>query len=211
MIIFAVINGFIEGFWRRVFGGYETKWKWVNERGVQTAFNIIFLSLVFYFGDWKSRKLIALIPGNKVLVYGIASVLGAVYFQICFWTRGHGAAFDIGRDKLTDETLKWYHREWYSFIPNSIVPENHWYGFIYDCIWFWCRYSLCLIPLIFYFYRFDVMILGLLAVVVYGTCWTLYEREKWLFDKIPYNLVDGPTALAELLFGFMAGFMITFL
>lgn len=200
----ALINGIIECFWRRIYGGYETKWKWINERGVQTAFNIIFLSFVFYFGNWEERKLINLI-GNNELVYWVASIFGAVYFQCLFWAKGHGPAFDIGRSKITPEMEKRYQKEWFAFIPNKLVPENHWYGFMYDCIWFWCRYSLCLIPMTLYFWSADVLVFGVLAVIVYGTCWTLYEREKWIFDKIPYNLVDGATALAELIFGFTVG------
>ena len=28
-----------------------------------------------------------------------------------------------------------YQKVWWVFIPNKLIPEEHWYGFLYDFIW----------------------------------------------------------------------------
>lgn len=71
----------------------------LRNRGVQTI--VMMLSMFLLFCSFKSWQ------GT------VASLLLACYLQFQFWSRGHGACFDIGRGTPDETTIKRYNERWY--------------------------------------------------------------------------------------------------
>lgn len=220
--ILSTISGFIESIWRRWFGGWVEqsfenvlpKWafKILASRGTQTAFNLIFLFAVFMLNTslWINTPLCSWLMSFGVKDWCISAIM-SIIFQFQFWSRGHGPAFDIGRGKTVDEdTVRRYQKVWYAFIPNKLIPEEHWYGFLYDLIWMTARYTEGTLLMIPFLWSFDILWLGLITSSVYALCWTIQERDSWVIKYIPWKMVTVATQLAELVIGFLVGFYIAF-
>ena len=220
--ILSTISGFIESIWRRWFGGwveqaFEGKlpnwlYKILASRGTQTAFNLVFLFAVFMLNTslWINTPLCSWLIAHGIKDWCIASIM-SIIFQFQFWSRGHGPAFDIGRGTVVDEdTKRRYQKVWYAFIPNKLVPEEHWYGFLYDFIWMTARYTEGTLLMIPFLWSFEILWLGLITSGVYAFCHTLQERESWIIKYVPWGMVTVATQLAELVIGFLVGFYIAF-
>ena len=214
--LFASIFGFIESIWRRWYGGWiegtmEDKLpKWLytflSSRGTQTVFNLIVLFAIFMLNNGFLFTLFCQwLIGLGIKDWFIAAVL-SIIIQFEFWSRGHGPAFDEGRGIPTQETIDRYQKVWWVFIPNFLIPKQYWYGFLYDFIWMWVRYTIGLFLMIPFLWSFNILWLGLIATSIYALCWTLYERDSWILKYIPFNMASIPTQLAELLIGFITGF-----
>lgn len=214
--LFASIFGFIESIWRRWYGGWiegtmEDKLpKWLytflSSRGTQTVFNLIVLFAIFMINShFLLTPICQWLLGIGIKDWIIALIMSAI-FQFEFWSRGHGPAFDEGRGEPTQETIDRYQKVWWVFIPNFLIPKQYWYGFLYDFIWMWVRYTIGLFLMIPFLWSFNILWLGLIATSIYALCWTLYERDSWILKYIPFNMASIPTQLAELLIGFITGF-----
>ena len=68
------------------------------------------------------------------------------------------------------------------------------------------RYTYGLFLIVPFLWSFNILWLGLITASVYALCWTLYEKESWLFPLIPFNMTSNATQLAELIIGFIVGF-----
>lgn len=208
------LYGVAESFWRRWFGGYfehhQVFPKWLNKifesRGTQTVVNIILLTTLFMINNaWMTTPLSAYLLGLGVNKWVLALAVASI-FQFMFWSLGHGPAFDMSRGgEPTESTIERYHREKWSFIPNKIIPEEHWYGFLYDFIWMFARYSYGAMFVIPFFWSFDVLWLGLIVAGIYAFSWTIYEKDSWVFKIYPYDFVNNGTNFAEVLSGFATG------
>ena len=191
--------------WRRWFGG-GFKHTWLgNKRWVQCVVYLIVCAGLAY-----------LIAPLSVWWHNlIFAVLFSAYSYVQFWSRGHGQMFDIGRD--TNPPVERYNNYWFH-IPCDLLLPKHKYGFLYDFIYMGIRYTFPTVMM--YIYGFIPMLFGLnvscidwrivligLAVSpIYAFCWTLYEREPWVFQK--YKTIVGPTNLAEYVVGGIWGLWI---
>ena len=130
MTIFYFLIG---AFLRRWYGGCLEAYKILRSRGVQTVCMLaVFMSI--YLFDWSSWQ-------NWL---GAAIVSGWLQFQ--FWSRGHGACFDIGRGTPSEETIRRYNERWYHYPVDWLfdkafkVPGSK-YGFMYDFVYMGLRYT----------------------------------------------------------------------
>lgn len=186
-----LISGLIFSWWRRWYGGGFSETWLGNHRGVQC---IVFLLLNF------------LVLGHSYLLEHfhycklVAIIALDVWLYADFWSRGHGACFDIGRWNPDESLVKRYNERWYH-IPLDKILTNHKYGFLYDFLYMGMRYTCPMLPLVFIDIKY--LIIGLLISPIYALCWTLNEKEGWIFNKIPY--VSMATNLAEFLVGFVYG------
>lgn len=215
----AVFAGFIEGIWRRWFGGWleedfktsGPKWlvKVLHSRGTQTAFNLLFLTGLFMCNPfWTVTPLCSWIISLGVPSITIAITMACI-FQFMFWSKSHGAAFDLGRDeKPTPETIERYHKYVWAILPDKIIPEEHWYGFLYDFVWMFARYTYGAMFMLPFMWTFDILWLGLMVASIYALCWTINDRDNWLFKYFPYNMVSSGTNLAEIVCGFVTGYFL---
>nr|DAK74323.1 MAG TPA: hypothetical protein [Caudoviricetes sp.] len=189
--IFALFYGVVMAFWRRwLGGGFAEKHKWLGWRGLQAIAGICLMIPVFLyqFDSW--------------LNWIIAIVL-AVYLYAQFWSRGHGACFDIGRDKKPSvSTVVRYNERWYHIPCDYLLPQ-HKYGFVYDFLYMTLRYTCPLLPLALLDCRF--LLIGLCVSPIYAFCHSLSERESWLFVNMP-EWLNKPVKWAELAAGFVFGF-----
>lgn len=199
---------FVMAFWRRLFGGGFWREGILSKRGVQCVCYLIFTSVVAYF----------LLP----LPLWWQNLIGALVFSgwtYCqFWSRGHGAPMDMGRDETPlESTIKRYNERWYH-IPCDLLLKNHKYGFLYDMLYMGLRYTCPLIALWVIGYipaffglpypLFDwrIILIGLSVSPIYCLCWTLFEMEEWIFKK--FEFMNKGIHLAELLTGFIWGFWV---
>jgi hypothetical protein len=114
-----------------------------------------------------------------------------------YWSRAIGCVLDCGAAWW--QTHKDYNR-WWTKIVNWIAHKlglHKYYG-MYDFIWMIFRYTLCLLPLIYWGHQ--IWIAGLLSAPIYYWC-------KYLFENNPgmYKVFDDSKDLAEIIFGFTSG------
>lgn len=120
------------------------------------------------------------------------------WLQFQFWSRGHGCCFDLGRDEEPSESaIKRYNERWYHYVCDWFLP-SHKYGFLYDFTYMILRYACPMLLLAILDARY--VLIGLVVSPVYAFCWTLQDRESWMFDGNPEWLNKG-TKLAELIVG----------
>lgn len=188
-IVYFILGAFA----RRWFGGMfpDDKYKILGNRGLQTVFMcLLFLSI--FVRDYTS------------LTEWIVGIAVTAWLQIQFWSRGHGACFDLGRGVYPPEpsTLVRYNERWYH-IPCDWLFEKVFkkadkkWGFLYDFLYMGLRYTCPMIPLMFFDWRF--ILIGLAVSPIYAFCWTLYEREPWI--RFKQSWLSAPTKWAELIVG----------
>ena len=195
-ILVFLIFGIIFAFWRRWFGGgFDFAYKWLDNRGIQAFAGIILMMPVFLYdcGAWQNW---------------LAAVLLSVYLYAQFWSRGHGACFDLGRGELNDTLIKRYNERWYhvpvDYLFDKLLkcPDRK-YGFLYDFIYMSLRYTMPMVLLGLIDVRY--LLIGLLVTPVYAFMWTVSEKENWLFEKLPVSM-QSPTGVSEYVAGFIFGF-----
>lgn len=185
-IIYALLGSFL----RRWYGGCLENYKVLRNRGVQTtAMMIVFVSIYLYdLSSWQNW---------------LGALLVSSWLQFQFWSRGHGACFDIGRGTPDEETISRYNERWYHYpidwLFNKLFKEpDRKYGFLYDFLYMGLRYTCPMILMAFVDWHY--ILIGASISPIYAFCWTLYERENWIFQKnIPF--VGSATNLAEKLAG----------
>lgn len=173
------------GFLRRWFGGAFKSGIMAN-RAFQWVFMIAtFMTIYVTELSWKS-----------VLIGLVISV----YLQIQYWSRGHGACFDIGRDKEPSEkTIKRYNERWYHYPCDWLVKKGFFpvYGVRYDFLYMGLRYTCPIFPMMYFDWKY--ILIGLSVAPVYDACWLWYTSKVWL--KNPPEWLDAPTKVAEIIVG----------
>ena len=196
--LLAMLYGVWWGFLRRWFGGCLGNYPLLKNRGIQTAVMILSMLLVMCkFESWQDAFI---------------CVSLSLYLQFQFWSRGHGACFDIGRGKPEESTIKRYNERWYhkpiDWLFKINGADEYKYGFLYDFLYMTMRYSCPMIILGFISKWF--LFIGLIVSCVYAFNWTLYEKENWIFNKLP-SFCKIPTQLSEIIVGFVFGFVLFYI
>lgn len=181
----VLLYGVLGGILRRIFGGWLESYKIIKNRGVQTILMIgLFLSIY--------------LPNHHWLV----AVIVSCWLQFQFWSRFHGGVFDEGRGQKTQDTIDRCNKYWWhypvDFIFKLLKAEDKKYGFLYDFSYMTFRYTCPMIPMMLLDWRY--ILIGLSISPIYAFCWTLYERESWLFKS---KFCGNATNLAEILSGFV--------
>ena len=176
--------GVLFGLWRRFFGGLDTKYDFLEGRGVQMIFCVI---AVFLY-EWLVKSClwyIALLTG--VLVY-------------IFWCKGHFYYFKCGTesDGYIDEQEAKGRKPAMNWL---VAPVNRWLGFKprskqYCFIGMLVRYTLWAIPVAL-IVGWQFIIAGLSVAFIYNACF-------WV-DFPPCKIAKSPTNWAELITGFIIG------
>lgn len=177
----ALADGIFNSIFRRIYG----EGKLTGLIGNRTFQAIVFILVQTAFWCFKDYQL-------SWLTLGIA-----IYVYIFYWSKAIGCILDCG--EAWWQTHKDYNR-WWTKPLNWIVHlfGGHKYQGMYDFWWMECRYTLCLLPLIYWGHY--IWIAGILSAPIY---WV----DKWLFKKYPniYKVFDDSKDLSELIFGFTSG------
>lgn len=221
-IFYSIISGIFGGLFRRWFGGWfegeyykEKLPSWLYNllinRGTQTISLILLFFCCFMINNsWMLTPFSSLLIGLGIPAFVIALIM-AIIFQIQYYSRGHGPGFDISRGGKPDAaTIERYKKVWYNKICEWLIPEQYWYGFLYDYLWMTLRYVYGTIFLIPFLWSFEIMWLGLISSSIYALCWTIFEKDKWLIEKMPQQMVSNATQLAEVILGYVVGFWLMF-
>lgn len=176
--------GFVMGLFRRFFGGYDSKYDILENRGVQCAFCIIAVFLWEYFDKeftWWASLLIAF------LVY-------------VFFCKGHYYYFLCGTesDEYIDEQEVKGRKPAMDWL---VRPVNKWFGFAprskqYCFIGMLCRYGLWSVPVAL-FVGWQFVLVGCTVPFIYNACF-------WI-EFPPCRFAKSPTNWAELITGFFVG------
>lgn len=173
------------GFLRRWFGGAFKSGIMAN-RAFQWVFMIAtFMTIYVTELSWKSALI------------GLAI---SVYLQIQYWSRGHGACFDIGRDtEPSEKTIKRYNERWYHVPCDWLANKGFFpkYGVRYDFLYMGLRYTCPILPMMYFDWKY--ILIGLLVAPIYDACWLWYTSKVWL--KNPPEWLDAPTKVAEIIVG----------
>ena len=179
-----------ESYFRRGFGGLWNDKPVIENRALQHVLNIVAMLFVFWYR----------LNENVLLIAYVVAVVEGLY-----WSRGHGYAFDLGRDGQPDEKiLKRYEKPLFNrFLLTPLYNLFGWrkYGYTYDLFSMALRYTLPCVLLIPVF-SLHVVFMGLLVSPIYAFCWTFRERE---------NARYGSTALAEWIVGAWTGLWLSLL
>lgn len=177
ILLYAILGGFA----RRIYGGWLEAYKIIKNRGVQTII-MMSLFLAIYLPKYK---------------WYVALIITA-WLQFQFWSRQHGVCFDIGRGEQPD--IERYNKYWWhypvDYIFKLLKAEDKKYGFLYDFSYMTFRYTCPMIPMMILDWRY--ILIGLSISPIYAFCWTLYERENWLFKS---KFCGNATNLAEIISG----------
>ncbi len=177
----ALLNGIFLSWWRRIFGEGKIK----GLLGNRTFQAIIFVLVQSAFWCYKDAQL-------SWLTLAIA-----IYVYIFYWSRAIGCMLDYG--EAWWQTHKNY-KGWWVKPLNWIIHlfGGHKYYGAYDFWWTECRYTLCLLPLIYWGHH--IWIAGLFSAPIY---WF----NHWLFEKYPsmYKIFDDSKDASELSFGMVSG------
>ena len=181
-----VIYFILGAFARRWYGGALEKYKILKNRGLQTVFMIaLFLSI--YVKEFDSIK------------SWIIAIAISLWLQLQFWSRGHGACYDIGRGGYpTDETRRRYNERWYH-IPCDWLAEKgffSYYGEKYDYLYMTLRYTSPMLPMMFFNWHY--LLIGLSISYIYSVCWNWYNSTVWIFER---EWMNWPTKIAEIISG----------
>lgn len=173
------------GFLRRWFGGAFKKGIMAN-RAFQWVFMIAtFMTIYVTELSWKSA---------------LIGLVISVYLQIQYWSRGHGACFDIGRDtEPSEKTIKRYNERWYHYPCDWLAKKGFFpaYGVRYDFLYMGLRYTCPILPMMYFDWKY--ILIGLLVAPIYDACWLWYTSKVW-----PKNLpewLNAPTKIAEIIVG----------
>ena len=194
--------------WRRWYGGgYKDTWLG-NNRGIQCVVFIL-LNFLLLLTNREVTFFIGQYTTNIYIKYAFIAILD-IYLYAQYWSRGHGAPFDIGRNKIpSEDTIRRYNERLYHYPLDWLFdkwfkrPDKK-YGFIYDFLYMLLRYTCPMIPLAFIDINF--LLVGLSVSPVYAFCWTVQEMESWIFER--YKFAKSATNLAEYIVGAIYGFML---
>lgn len=182
-IVLGIAFFVIGGCWRRLFGGWLSDKPIISNRFFQHLIGFFILDSMFYYSGMS----------------WYFSLLYAIIIQGFFWSPGHGAFFDLGRnnDGKDPKMIKRYNKTLGNRIVDWMLPNRYNYRFFYDFLGMAFRYTL---PCLLLCYHFPQMLfIGLSIAPIYSFCWTFFEKEK---ENIYLPLfISHATALAEFLCG----------
>lgn len=211
-----LLNGIWWGFLRRWYGGLfpDETYKILGSRGLQTFVMMLSIFPVAFFQIKFGYEL-------ELYYLVICSLAVTCWIQFMFWSRGHGAILDEGRNKNPD--ISRYDR-WFK-IPLDFIWDKllelknsnkffgwilqNWsgnkYGYSYDMCWTGCRYTLPMLPVAI-FLGFKFLLIGMLVPLVYEFCIRIYERNTTFFNK--FHWLNAGHKIAEIFTGFIFGILI---
>lgn len=180
--IFRIIIATLGAYWRRLFGGYDSKYDTLEKRGIQAILCI--LSVFLY--EW----LIKLQP------YYISAIISILVYV--FWCKGHFYYFQCGTesDEYIDQELAKGRKPAMDWI---VAPINKWLGFAprsrqYCFIGMMIRYLSWSIP-ISYLVGWQFTACAFAIPFIYNACF-------WV--NLPSNrFAKNPTNWAEMFSGFI--------
>lgn len=131
----------------------------------------------------------------------VQALLAVLVLQGLFFCIGHGAAFDMSRAGYPDEKTigrykKFFWNKWCEFL----VPKSSWYGFGYDFLWMFFRYTLPALLISLILWNVYFCFSGLFVAFSYAVCWSLSDKGK--LKRLT------ATELAELFSGFFVGVLL---
>lgn len=177
----AILNGIFLSSWRRCFGEGKITGL-LGNRTFQAAVFVLVQTL-FWSPSW--------------LTLGIA-----IWVYIMYFSRAIGCVLDCG--EAWWQTHKDYDR-WWTPIVNWIahlLGLHKYYG-AYDAIWMTFRYTLCLLPLIYWGHH--IWVAGLTAAPIYYGCKYLFSKYPSLYTKWKKFYIEDYKDLAEYCQGFLSG------
>ena len=175
----GLIYGAWESFWRRMFGCNGWDKRVIKYRVVQHILNVLITMLFLWIADYSFWQ----------------NVLCVAVFEGLFWSRAHGAVYDVGHGKV-DETR--YDDIWYWKYCKKFIPQKLWFTASCDFFLLTVRYSIPAVLCGIILFSFAPMFMGLIVATVYSLCWSAYDWE----------LTDRPTEIAEWIVGFTSGLLL---
>ena len=176
MILFAIW----EAFWRRMFGSDGWNIPIIKNRAIQHGMNcgvVVFVLFLLQYSFWQI-------------------ILATAVFEGCYWSWGHGAAFDIGHGGQPDEkTINRYKERFWNKWCEKLLPESLWYTRKYDALWMFFRYEIPAVVVSLLLLNAWFLLAGFTTTAVYWICWWLYDIGK----------LKSPTDKAEWIVGFTTG------
>lgn len=176
--------GIFFSLWRRFFGGYDSKFNFLEYRGLQMIFCIVAVFAWEFFKQGKPWYISLIIA---ILVY-------------VFWCRGHWYYFKCGTE--SDEYIDEQEAKGRKPAMNWIVkPVNKWLGFKerskqYCFVGLMIRYFVYSLP-VMCFVGWKFAAVGFAVPFIYNACFWV-DLPKWKF-------ADCPTNWAELFAGLIIG------
>lgn len=177
--------GIFFAFWRRFFGGYDSKFNFLEYRGLQMIFCIV---AVF---AWEFFK-----QGKPWYISLIAAVL--VYI---FWCRGHWYYFKCGTedDAYIDEELAKGRKPAMNWL---VAPVNKWFGFAER------SKQYCFVGLMIRYFVYGVLVSAVLQQWSFAACAFcmpfIYNACFWV--ELPNcKFASSPTNWAEIFDGLVIG------
>jgi hypothetical protein len=175
-----LLDGLFTSLWRRIYGEGQFTGL-IGNRTFQAVIYIIVQTFFWYQIDHNLWF----------------DLIASIWVYAMFWSKAIGCILDCG--EAWWQTHKDYNR-WWTKPLNWIVHlfGGHKYQGMYDFWWMICRYTLCLLPLIYWGHY--IWVAGLLSAPI-------YFAMKKLFEKNPnmYKVFDDSKDLSELIFGFTTG------
>jgi len=185
VFLYFILGAFL----RRWYGGMfpEEEYPILGNRALQTAVMMLVLATCYWplpFEHWSAWLAITLV---------------VCWVQFQFWSRGHGACFDLGYGVYPPEpsTIVRYEERWYHKVCDKLLAK-HKYGFLYDFLYMSLRYTcpMLLLALLSWW----LVLVGFVVTWVYALCWQIKDREPWIFEGLP-KWISSPTKWAELAVG----------
>lgn len=177
--------GIFFAFWRRLFGGYDSKFNILDKRGIQMILCILIVFLWEFFIIHKIWYIALII---SVLVY-------------IFWCKGHWYYFKCGTEdnKYIDDEMAKGRKPAMNWL---VQPINKWLGFKersrqYCFVGMLLRYFLWSIP-VAYFVGWKFAACAFTIPFIYNACfWINLPETKWC---------KSPTNYAEFFAGLVIGY-----
>lgn len=184
-----VIIYFILGALLRLWYGSNLTSKFWGNRAIQTTVMIIILFSIYYFINTNNW---------------IPALVISMWLQFQYFSRGHGAVIDTGDNKnVTEDTISRYNSRWYHYPVDYLFEKlnraDRKYGYLYDTLYLWLRYSFPLLPLSLILHP-GYFLIGTSIPFIYIFANNLQKEEPWVFDKNKWYWRRG-WALAEMLTG----------
>lgn len=176
--------GIFFSIWRRFFGGADSKFDFLEQRGLQMIFCFC---AVFLWEFWGQNK-----------PWYISAIIGVLVY--IFWCKGHWYYFKCGTEdnKYIDDEMAKGRKPAMNW---AVAPINKWLGFTersrqYCFVGLMIRYFVWSLP-VAAFVGWDFAACAFAIPFIYNACFWI-ELPKWW-------LMDSPTNWAEFFAGLVIG------
>ena len=176
--------GSLFAIWRRLFGGYDTRYNSLENRGIQC----ILCVLAIFLWEWLAKE----------YLWWVSLIIGVLVY--IFWCRGHFYYFQCGTesDAYIDECEKRGRKPAMNWL---VAPVNKWLGFEarskqYCFVGMMIRYFVWSLPVSF-FVGWHFSACAYAIPFIYNACfWVEFPKTK---------LASIPTNWAEIFSGLIIG------